>query len=198
MHDAGINLKGPMELALKGNALNNVMKRLQSTIKGINVNKINRVVVPLYELGIYDFSKLTDAGGKHMIDANALSGLPGLCTRVTDRHKKALNRITLLLNGQDWVDNGPAHAYPKATALPLHARTVQRALSMADIGCKQGGSQRKIDSFLKDLQVLPADARVFPLHEELHLAALLMSKAFSGPHLLYAPIDNSMGQNTDD
>ncbi len=35
MHDAGIKLKGPMEIALfiKGNALNNVMKRLQSTIK---------------------------------------------------------------------------------------------------------------------------------------------------------------------
>ncbi len=138
MHDAGIKLKGPMEIALKGNALDNVMKRLQSTIKGINVNKINRVVVPLYELGIYDFSKLTDAGGKRMIDADALSRLPGLCTRVTDRHRKALNRITLLLNGQDWVENGPAHAYPKATALPMHARTVQRALSMADIGCDRG------------------------------------------------------------
>ncbi len=60
MHDAGIKLKGPMEIALNGNALDNVMKRLQSTIKGINVNKINRVVVPLYELGIYDFSKLTE------------------------------------------------------------------------------------------------------------------------------------------
>ncbi len=59
-----------------------------------------------------------------MIDADALSRLPGLCTRVTDRHRKALNRITLLLNGQDWVENGPAHAKPKATALPMHARTV--------------------------------------------------------------------------
>ncbi len=147
MHDAAINLKGPMEIAQKGHALNNVMKRLQSTIKGINVNKINRVVVLLYELGIYDFSKLTDAGGKHMMDANALNRLPGLCTRVTDRHKTALNRITLLLNGHDWVETGPANAYPKATALPLHARHAQRALSMADIGCKQGGSQRKIDSF---------------------------------------------------
>ena len=41
------------------------------------------VVVPLYELGINDFSKLTDAGGKRMIDDDALNGLPGLCTRVT-------------------------------------------------------------------------------------------------------------------
>ncbi len=152
MHDAGINLKGPMEIALKGNALNNVMKRLQGTIKGINVNKINRIVIPLYELGIYDFSKLTNAGGKRMIDADALSRLPGLCTRVTNRHKKALNRITLLLNGQDWVENGPAHAYSKATALPVYARTVLRSLSMADIGCEQGGSQRKIDSFPCTLQ----------------------------------------------
>ncbi len=45
-----------MEIALEGNALDNVMKRLQSTIKGINVNKTNRLVVPLYEPGIYDFS----------------------------------------------------------------------------------------------------------------------------------------------
>ncbi len=162
MHDAGIKLKGPMEIALKGNALNNVMNRLQSTIKGINVNKINRVVVPLYELGIYDFSKLTDAGGQRMIDADALSRLPGLCTRVTDRHRKALNRITLLLNGQDWVDNGPAHAYPKATALPMHARKVQRALSMADIGCDRG-LQRKIDSFRCTLQ--PRDPS-FPQHAD--------------------------------
>ena len=88
------------------------------------MNKINRIVIPLYELGIYDFSKLTNAGGKRMIDADALSRLPGLCTRVTNRHKKALNRISLLLNGQDWVENGPAHAYSKATALPVYARTV--------------------------------------------------------------------------
>ncbi len=64
------------------------MKRLQSTIKGINVNKPNRIVVRLYELELYDFSKLTDAGGKRMVNAEALSRLPGLCTRVTDPHKR--------------------------------------------------------------------------------------------------------------
>ena len=73
---------------------------------------------------------------KHMIDADALSRLPGLCTRVTDRHKKALNRLTLLLNGQDWVDNAPAHSYSKTTALPvaLNARIVKHALTLAGIG----------------------------------------------------------------
>ncbi len=148
------------------------MKGLQSTIKGINVNKINMIVIPFYELGIYDFSKLTD--GKRMIDADALSRLPGLCTWVTDRHKKALNHVTWLLNGQDsqdWVRNGPAHAYSKATALPLHARTVQRSLSMADIGCEQGGSQRKIDSFPCTMQ--PEDPPV-PQHADASVSSSLL------------------------
>ena len=55
-----------------------------------------------------------------------------------------------------------------------------------------------ISIFSQDLQVLLADKRVFPLYQELHLAALLMSKAFSGPHLLEASVNNSMGQNPND
>ena len=49
MHNAGIKLRGPMDIALKGNALDTVMKRMQGMIKGINVYKINKVVIPLYE-----------------------------------------------------------------------------------------------------------------------------------------------------
>ena len=103
--------------------------------------------MPLYELGMYDFSRLGDVAGKYMIDADALSRLPGLCSRFTRRHQKALNRLTLLVNGQDWVGNAPAHAYQKTTALPLPARLIKRGLSLADIGTHLWPIQRKIDSF---------------------------------------------------
>ena len=52
-----------------------------------------------------------------------------------------------MLNGQDWMDNAPAHSYPKATALALSMRVVKRALTLADIGDRQGGPQKKIDYF---------------------------------------------------
>ena len=100
--------------------------------------------MPLYELGMYDFSRLCDVAGKYMIDADALSRLPGLCSRVTGRHRKALNRLTLLVNGHG---NAPAHAYQKTTALPLPARLIKRGLSLADIGTHLRPIQRKIDSF---------------------------------------------------
>ena len=74
--------------------------------------------MPLYELGMYDFSQLCDVAGRYMIGADALSRLPGLCSRVAGRYRKALNGLTLLVNGQGWVGNAPAHAYQKITALP--------------------------------------------------------------------------------
>ena len=54
-------------------------------------------------MGMHDFSRRIDANGKHTIDANAWSRLPGLCALVADRHRKALdlNGFTLLLHGQD-------------------------------------------------------------------------------------------------
>ena len=82
-----------------------------------------------------------------MIDADALSRLPGLCSRVTGRHRKALNRLTLLVNGQDWVGNAPAHAYQKTTTLPLPARLIKHGLPLADIRTHLRPIQGKIDSF---------------------------------------------------
>ena len=147
MQEAGITLKGPMEIALAGNVIDKALRQLQSIIKGSTVNKLHRITMPLYELGMYDFSRLCDVAGRNMIDADALSRLPGLCSRVTGRHRKALNRLTLLVNGQDWVGSAPAHAYQKTTALPLPTRLIKRGLSLADIGTHLRPIQRKIDSF---------------------------------------------------
>ena len=58
MQEAGITLKGPLEIALDGNVTDKVLRQLQSIIKGINVNKLQRITMPLYELGMYDFSRL--------------------------------------------------------------------------------------------------------------------------------------------
>ena len=124
VQEAGITLKGSMETALDGNVIDKVLRQLQSIIKGINVNKLHRITMPLYELGMYDFSRLCDVASRCMIDADALSLLPGLCSGVTGRYRKALNRLTLLVNGQDWVGNAPAHAYQNATALPLPASAI--------------------------------------------------------------------------
>ena len=51
MQEAGIELAGPMEILLAGNPIHTVLKRLQGLIKGINVSKMHRISVPLYELG---------------------------------------------------------------------------------------------------------------------------------------------------
>ena len=147
MQEAGVVLQGPLEIALEGNAIHNVLSRLKAIIRGINVNKINRIAVPLYELGIFDFSRLTNAAGTHMMDAEALARLPGLCSKVTARHKKALNRLTLLLNGQDWVGDAPAHAYSKIKALSLRERVVKRGLTLADIGEHPKTNQQRIVDF---------------------------------------------------
>ena len=73
-----------------------------------------------------------------------LGCLASVCSRVTGRHRKALNRVTLLVNGQDWVGNAPAHAYQKTTAISLPARLIKRGLSLADIGTHPRPIQRKI------------------------------------------------------
>ena len=73
-----------MEIALDGNVIDKVLRQLQTIIKGMNVSKLHRVTMPLYELGMYDFSRLCDVAGKYMIDADALSWLPGLWSRITD------------------------------------------------------------------------------------------------------------------
>ena len=121
-----------MKILLQGNPIDHVLRRLQAVIKGINVNKLHRISVPLYELGIWDFNRLVDAAGRHMIDTDALSRLPDLCSRVTARHKCSLNRLTLLLNGHDWMGQAAAHAYKLSMPLPKGLREVKRGLSMAD------------------------------------------------------------------
>ena len=78
--EAGITLKGPMV-----KVIDKVLRQLQSVIKGINVNILHRITMPLYELGMCDFSRLCDVAGRYMIDADALSRLPGLCSRATKR-----------------------------------------------------------------------------------------------------------------
>ena len=150
----GITLKGPMEIALDGNVIDKVLKQLQSNIKGINVNKLHQITMSLSELGMYDFSRLCNVAGRYMIDALSMiimmhwmSRLPGLCSRVMGRHRKALNNLILLVNNQDWDGNAPAHAYQKTTALPLITMLIKRGLSLADIGTHPRPIQRKIDSF---------------------------------------------------
>ena len=49
-------LVGPLNILLQGNPIHVAMKRLQALIKGTNVNKMHRIAVPLYALGIWDFS----------------------------------------------------------------------------------------------------------------------------------------------
>ena len=66
---------------------------------------------PSYELRIWDFKRLADDAGQYMIDTNALARLPNLCTKVTARHRRSLNRLTLLVNGHDWNGQAPAHAF---------------------------------------------------------------------------------------
>ena len=102
MQEAGIDLAGPMEILLAGNPIHTVLKRLQVLIKGINVSKMHRISVPLYELGIWDFSRLADGAGRYMIDTNALARLPNLCTKVTARHKRSLNRLTCVYTVGQW------------------------------------------------------------------------------------------------
>ena len=43
MQEAGVNLAGPMEILLAGNAIHTVLKRLQALIKVINVSKMHAV-----------------------------------------------------------------------------------------------------------------------------------------------------------
>ena len=43
MQEAGITLKGTMEIALDGNVIDKVVGQLQTIIKGMNVNKLHRV-----------------------------------------------------------------------------------------------------------------------------------------------------------
>ena len=72
--------------------------------------------------------------------------MPSLCSRVTARHKRALNRLTLLLNGHDWMDHAPAHAFLRTTALPRTLREIRRGLSLAELGTHLKPEQMKIDS----------------------------------------------------
>ena len=82
-----------------------------------------------------------------MIDTDALSWLPDLCSRVTVRHKRSLNRLTLLLNGHDWMGQAPAHAYKLSVPLPKNLREVKRGLSMADMVAPLITKQRRISTF---------------------------------------------------
>ena len=147
MDEAGISLAGPMKILLRGNPIDCVLKRLQAIIKGIDVSKMHRISVPLYELGIWDFNRLVDAAGRHMIDTDALSRLPDPCSRVTIRHKRSLNRLTLLLNGHDWMGQAPAHAYNLSMPLPKDLREVKRGLSMADMVVPCITKPRRISTF---------------------------------------------------
>ena len=131
MQEADISLVGPLNILLQSNPIHVVLKRLQALIKGINGSKMHRIAVPLYELGIQDFSRLADEAGRSMSDANALARMPSLCSRVTARHERALNRLTLLLNGHDWMDHAAAHAFQRTTALPRKLREVFLWLSLA-------------------------------------------------------------------
>ena len=106
-----------MNILLQGNPIDSVLRRMQALIKGVNVNKMHRISIPLYELGIWDFTRLVDAAGRYMIDTDALRRLPDLCSRVTSRHKRSLNRLTLLLNGHDWMGQAPADAYKTFDAI---------------------------------------------------------------------------------
>ena len=110
MQEAGIDLTGPIIILLAGNPIHTVLKRLQVLIKGVDVSKMHRISVPLYEVGIWDFSRLTNGAARYMIDINALARLPNLCTKVTARHKRSLNRLTLLVNGHDWMGQAPSCA----------------------------------------------------------------------------------------
>ena len=69
-----------------------------------------------------------------MIDTNALARLPNLCTKVTARHMRSLIRLTLLVNGHEWMGQAPAHAFHSTMALPKASREVQRGLSLAGMG----------------------------------------------------------------
>ena len=95
---------------------------------------MHRISVPLYELGIWDLSRLADGAGRYMIDTNALARLPNLCTKLTARHKCSWNRLTRLVNGHDWMGQAPAHGFQSTIALPKASREVKRGLSLADMG----------------------------------------------------------------
>ena len=103
-------------------------------IKGINVSKMRRISEPPYEQGIWDFSRLADGAGRYMIDTNALARLTNLRTKVTARNKRSLNRLTLLVNGHDWIGQAPAYAVQSTIALPKASREVESGLSLADMG----------------------------------------------------------------
>ena len=111
---------------------------------------MHRISLPLFELGIGDFNRLVDAADWHMIDTDALSRLPNLCSRVTVRHKRSLNRLTLLLNGHDridWMGQAAADAYKLSMPLPKGLREVKRGLSMAHLGVPLRTKHRRISTF---------------------------------------------------
>ena len=94
--------------------------------------------------------ELADGAGRYMIDTNALARLPNLCTKVTARHKRSLNRLTLLVKGHYWIGQAPAHAFQSTIALPKACRKVKRGLSLAEMGTHLEttiAEQRTIDSF---------------------------------------------------
>ena len=68
MQEADISLVGPLQILLQGNPIHVVLKRLQS--KGTDVTRMHEIAVTLYELGIWDFSRLADEAGRYMIDGN--------------------------------------------------------------------------------------------------------------------------------
>ncbi len=54
-----------------------------------------------------------------------------------------------------------------------------------DHSCRASAKTSQLEAVYPfSLQVPLADQRVFPLYQELHLAALFMRKAFPGPHML--------------
>ena len=82
-----------------------------------------------------------------MFDAHALARTSSLCSRITARHQCALNRLTVLLKGHDWMDHAAAHAFQRTTALPRALRDITRGLALAELGTHLKPGRRKIDSF---------------------------------------------------
>ena len=149
MQEAGIDLAGPMDIQLAGTPIQKVLKRWQVLNQGINISKMHRTSVSLYELEIWDLTKNADVAGKYMIDIKALASLPNRCTKVPVRRRCSWKRFTLLVNGHNWKGQAPVHAFQSTIAPPKTCREVKRGLFLADKGTHSRPAfveRRKIDS----------------------------------------------------
>ncbi len=104
---------------------------------GIHTELPTRARTTLWELGISSLDQLLLPDGKHMVPASQLAehltrqGLPTPTSRVKARHKKALNSLTLLLNGAPTT----AQALGKHASvldIPLEGRLIRAAYLFCD------------------------------------------------------------------